>query len=170
MEETLKEMTKKEMKGQAAQAIEESFDGVWDAMEESKAEHDDDEEHEHKFKYKLGVAITIEPLGDECKVSAKANWTEKHEVAIEPVMVNANPDLFQSAENKEANEQFAAQVETATEIIRETGRATVSALTRKMKIKEDLALEIMVELEALGVVTAADEGGVRQVVGAPVEE
>ena len=163
MEDSLKELTKKEMQSQAAQAIEESFDGVWAAMEESKAEHDD-EEHEHKFKYKLGVGITIEPLGDECKVSAKANWTEKHEVAIEPVMVNANPDLFQVAEQKEVNETFAAQAETAAEIIRETGRATVSALTRKMKIKEDLALEIMVELEALEIVTAADDDGVRQVV------
>jgi len=163
MEDSLKELTKKEMQSQAAQAIEESFDGVWGAMDEAKAEHDE-EEHEHKFKYKLGVGITIEPLGDECKVSAKANWTEKHEVAIEPVMVNANPDLFQVAEQKEVNEKFAAQVETAAEVIRETGRATVSALTRKMKIKEDLALEIMVKLETLGVVTAADDDGLRQVV------
>lgn len=161
-EKDLKALTKEEMQKQASQAIEESFDGVWEAMETARKEHEE-EDHEHKFKYKLGVALTMEPVEGDCKVSAKAGWTEKHEVEIEPVMVTANPDLFQAAAQKKENEEFAEKVKASEAAIRETGRATLSVIQRKLKVEPEEAAKIMEALEEKGVVSAPGDDGAREI-------
>lgn len=159
----LKESAKEKAIVQVTAAINEVWDEVWDAKERAAAEHAE-AEHVHKFKYRLGIAVTIEPSGDETKIGAAAAWTEAHKVEMEDLTVSAGgPDLFQAAEQKKALEEFNAQVEEAKGIVIETGRATVSMLTRKMKVDKDRAEELLSALEEKGVVTAPGEDGVREI-------
>ena len=55
----------------------------------------------------------------------------------------------------------------AVRVVRESGNGSVAGLQRNLKIRYNLACRLVSEMERIGVVSAADERGSRQVLATP---